>query len=99
MEKIIETSIKKGIVPEHAPSWAKLDDIQWIQKLNSIVENPDKYHNSVLKETLLESVKKEICNNIHYQYVGPTGIKKQQDLRADNDGDSLEEFLRRRSRL
>jgi len=57
MKKIVETSIKKGVVPAHAPSWAKMTDVQWIEKLDDMVKNPNKYKDSPLKQILTNACK------------------------------------------
>ena len=140
MSKLVKQIINTGAIPAHAPSWAKLDDAQWIQKLDSIIKHPDKYRNSILKQTLLKEANKlkpqtritrypfiyqdilklvklscVSANQIpdyvirfddwyeeypdgRSQYVGPTG-RKMMCLDGDNNGDDLEDFLRRRSRL
>ena len=59
MSKLVEKIIETGSIPAHAPAWAKLNDVQWINKLDNIVKHPNKYRNSLLKRTLLEEAKKQ----------------------------------------
>ena len=55
MERLVETIIKKGLIPEHAPSWAKMNSVQWLEKLENIIQHPEKYRDSVLKQTLINA--------------------------------------------
>lgn len=57
MSKVIETIIATGTIPAHAPAWAKMNDVQWIAKLDDIVQHPDKYRDSELKKKLIEIVR------------------------------------------
>ena len=58
MSKLIEKIIATGAIPAHAPGWAKMSDVQWIQKLDNILEHPNKYRDSILKRTLVEEANK-----------------------------------------
>ena len=58
MENVVEKIIREGIIPAHAPSWAKMSDAQWIEKLDAIIKYPEKFRKSALKTVLLEAIKK-----------------------------------------